>query len=220
VPNLSFAAGTTIVLPGGAIIVPTNDTTPLGLYLEEAPDGISGYDLTVLWGDSAHGDIVIPVVFPPWAANTSVGTLPNYSVRVKALDLGNGVKPGDTNILLGTFNLKGNISTFNSTIDFKVVVNRLDGDGVSGPVDTNSVPATIAVVRLLPFPGNVNHPNDPYGDQKYWDVNGNGGLDFNDVTTYFQNMDWIEDNQFIPFFDYNGNTYIDFNDVILLFQEV
>jgi PKD repeat protein len=82
------------------------------------------------------------------------------------------------------------------------------------------VPATIAVVRLLPFPGNVNHPNDPYGDQKYWDVNGNGGLDFNDVTTYFQNMDWIEDNQFIPFFDYNGNTYIDFNDVILLFQEV
>ncbi|MGB4236138.1 MAG: PKD domain-containing protein [Methanoregulaceae archaeon] len=219
VPNLTFAAGTTMVLPNGDIIVPTNDTTPLRLYLEEAPNGISGYDITALWGDSVHGDIM-SVAFPWWAANTSVTTLPNYSARIKALDLGNGVNPGDTNQLLATFNLKGNISTFSSTIDFKAIVNRLDDDGVFGPVDTHSVPATISVVRLLPFPGISGHPTDPDGDQKYWDVNGNGEIDFNDVITYFLNMDWIESEQYIPFFDYNGNSYIDFNDVILLFHEV
>ena len=51
-------------------------------------------------------------------------------------------------------------------------------------------------------------------------MNGNGEIDFNDVITYFLNMDWIESEQYIPFFDYNGNSYIDFNDVILLFHEV
>jgi PKD repeat protein len=162
------------------------------------------------------------VMFPPWAANTSVSTLPYYLVRAKALDLGDDVNPGDMNILLGTFNLKGNISTFTSNIDFNVAVNRLDDDGAFGPIDTNSVPANLTVVQLLPFPGKMAPywPKDPYGDQIYWDVNGNGDIDFNDVTTYFQNMDWIEDNQYIPFFDYNGNSYIDFNDVILLFHEV
>ncbi len=219
VPNLSFAAGTTMVLPDGTIIVPTNDTTPLGLYLQEASDGLSGFDLNVFWGDSVHGDIM-SVLFPAWASNTSTSTLPYYLTQVRALDLRDDVNPGDMNILLSTFNLKGNISTFTSTIWFNVTVNRLDDDGTYGPIDTNSVPATITVVSLLPFPGKTNPPTDPYGDQIYWDVNGINGIDFNDVVTYFQNMDWIEDNQYIPFFDYNGNTFIDFNDVIVLFHEV
>jgi PKD repeat protein len=76
------------------------------------------------------------------------------------------------------------------------------------------------VVRLLPFPGKVNVPKDPNGDQVYWDVNGNGRIDFNDVTTFFQNMQWIRDTQYVPFFDYNGNGLIDFADLILLFHEV
>jgi len=51
-------------------------------------------------------------------------------------------------------------------------------------------------------------------------LNGNGHTDFADVILYFQNMDWIEDNQPLGCFDYNGNALIDFNDLILLFQEV
>ncbi len=210
IPNLSFAPG--------SLVVPTNDTTPIDLYLQEAENGLSGYDLDVFWTDSVHGDINA-VHFPLWAANKSHTPLPDYIVGIKAVDMSNQVNPGATNVLLATFDLEGNISTFMSTIEFNVSVNELDDD-FGNPIYTNNVPATITVVRLLPFPNKTRPPTDPFDDQIYWDVNGNGRIDFNDVTTYFQNMQWIRDNQYEPFFDYNGNGYIDFADLILLFNMV
>jgi PKD repeat protein len=197
--------------------VPTNDTTPLKLYLQVADNGLSGYDLSVFFGDVAAGNITPPVNFPAWADNqTVIGTLPGPEVNIMALDLPPSmVNPGDSNILLATFNLTG---LEPQVMWFNVTSNELDdNDGV--PISTNSVPANLKIVRLLPFPGK-NIPIDPDGDQLYWDVNGNGIIDFNDVATYFQNMQWTRDNQYLPFFDYNKNGYIDFNDVIRLFQRV
>ncbi len=51
-------------------------------------------------------------------------------------------------------------------------------------------------------------------------MNGNGAIDFADVVKYFQNMQWIRDNQYWPFFDYNNNGLIDFADLIMLFNKV
>jgi PKD repeat protein len=215
-PNLTFAAGSTIVLPNGTIIVPTNDTTPLNLFLQETENGLSGYDLFVFFGDTAAGNITPPVKFPAWAANKSVGSLPAPNVTIKAVDMFDQVNPGATNVLLASLNLTGLEPI---AMWFNVTPNELDDD-FGNPISTNNIPANIKIVRLLPFPSKVNAPKDPFGNQIYWDVNGNGNIDFNDVTTYFQNMQWIRDNQYVPFFDYNGNGLIDFNDLILLFQQV
>jgi hypothetical protein len=215
-PNLSFMAGSTIVLPNGTIIVPTNDTTPLYLFLQEADNGLSGYDLYLRFGDVAAGNITHPVVFPGWADINTSTPLPGPDVTIQAVDLtGTGPGIGATNVLLAWFNLTG---LEPMEVWFNVTPNQLD-DKFGSPFSTNSVPAELKIVRLLPFPGK-SIPIDPDGDQLYWDVNGNGYIDFNDVITYFQNMQWIRDNQFVPFFDYNGNTYIDFNDVVRLFQKV
>jgi PKD repeat protein len=216
VPNLTFSPG--------ILVVPTNDTTPITLKLQVAEYGLSGYDLNVFWDDSVHGDITA-VQFPPWATNTSYTPLPNYFVQIQAVDLINQVNPGAMNITLATFNLTGNISTFQSTINFNVTPNQLDDDD-GNPIFTNTIPANITVVRLLPFPGKTLPPTDPDGNQLYWDVNGNGNIDFDDVVTYFQNMQWIRDNQYRPFFNYNGNLEvapnygIDFADLIMLFNKV
>jgi PKD repeat protein len=210
VPNLSFAPDT--------LVVPTNDTTPIDLYLQAADNGLSGYNLSVYWGDSAHGNIT-GVDFPFWATNKSHTPLPDYIVGITAVDMLNQVNPGAMNVLLASFDLEGNITTFNSTIDFNVTVNELDDD-LGNPIVTNNVPATITVVRLLPFPNKNKPPTDPFEDQVYWDVNGNGKIDFNDVTVFFKNMQWIRDNQYVPFFDYNSNGLIDFDDLIELFHMV
>jgi PKD repeat protein len=210
IPNLYFSPDT--------LVVPTNDTTPITLYLQEAENGLSGYNLTVFWLDSVHGNITA-VQFPPWATNKTKTPLPDYIVNITAVDMLNQVNPGATNITLATLDLEGNISTFMSTIDMNVSVNELDDD-FGNLINTNNIPATITVVRLLPFPNKVKPPTDPFDDQVYWDVNGNGKIDFNDVTTFFQNMQWIRDNQYEPFFDYNGNGNIDFADLILLFNKV
>jgi PKD repeat protein len=119
VPNLTFSPG--------ILIVPTNDTTPISLKLEVAENGLSGYNLLVKWDDSVHGNIT-GVIFPPWALNSSYTPLPDYLVTIQAVDLMNQVTPGAMNIQLATFNLTGNISTFQSNTSFSVIGNELDDD--------------------------------------------------------------------------------------------
>ncbi|ACL16101.1 hypothetical protein [Methanosphaerula palustris] len=74
--------------------------------------------------------------------------------------------------------------------------------------------------RALAVPGSSKVPTDIDGDGLCEDINGDGVLDFNDVVLYFNQMDWIADNEPVSLFDYNGNGEIDFNDVIWLFNRV
>jgi PKD repeat protein len=92
---------------------------------------------------------------------------------------------------------------------------------VSNANGTDSKLATINVSSApsIPvLPGCTNPPTDPDHDGHYEDVNGNGINDFNDVSAYYDNMEWIEENATPAFFDYNNNSLIDFNDVVKLYD--
>jgi PKD repeat protein len=81
----------------------------------------------------------------------------------------------------------------------------------------------ITVMRhVVQFPGCVNEPLDPDHDGRYEDINGNGRLDFHDVVTLYQNMQWVRDNTEVGTdpFDFNGNGRLDYDDVVLLYYEV
>jgi serine protease AprX len=78
--------------------------------------------------------------------------------------------------------------------------------------------STIINVTLPPFPGYTNPPTDPNHDGFYEDINGNGQLDFDDVVAYYDNMDWITQNNLTKYFDYNRNNQIDFDDVVKLYD--
>jgi PKD repeat protein len=82
-------------------------------------------------------------------------------------------------------------------------------------VDPETTPPAV-----VPLPGVANLPTDPDGDGLYEDLNGNGRADFADLSLYFYEMEWISDNEPVPFFDMNGNGRIDFNDISLLFAEL
>jgi chitinase len=77
-------------------------------------------------------------------------------------------------------------------------------------------PVTPPVVDL---PGQIHLPTDPDKDGLYEDLNGNGRLDFADVTLFFGQMDWIAANEPVAAFDMNGNGRIDFNDIVMVFRE-
>ncbi|WP_226011996.1 hypothetical protein [Halomicrobium salinisoli] len=68
--------------------------------------------------------------------------------------------------------------------------------------------------------GNDERPTDPDGDGEYEDINGNGEVDYDDVVTYFDNMesDAMTDNA--EYYDYNGNGEVDYADLVDLFGEV
>jgi PKD repeat protein len=92
--------------------------------------------------------------------------------------------------------------------------NRLSASGSSGYAVIGQAPA------VLTIPGQANAPTDFDGDGLYEDMNGNGGLDFNDVQIFFRQMDWIAENEPVALFDFNHNSGIDFNDIQLLFRRI
>jgi hypothetical protein len=109
----------------------------------------------------------------------------------------------------------------NPTHIFSVVGNYAVNLTVSNGNGTTSKLATIAVLSGQPipvFPGYSKPPTDPNHDSLYEDVNGNGILDFDDVSAYYDNMDWIGNNAPVALFDYNKNGLVDFDDVVKLYD--
>ncbi|WP_226011525.1 serpin family protein [Halomicrobium salinisoli] len=81
----------------------------------------------------------------------------------------------------------------------------LEGDGVSeGPPAVGDGPA----------------PTDPDDDGRYEDLNGNGEVDYDDVVTYFENMDESSMTDHVDAYDYNGNGDLDYADLVDLFGQV
>jgi len=76
------------------------------IVLDQAPDGLSGYDLVLSLATPGVAEIT-NVVYPSWAnINTPVGT-PNQSVLLQAADGNKNEEAGATGILLATVTVKG-----------------------------------------------------------------------------------------------------------------
>ncbi|WP_440951116.1 NosD domain-containing protein [Methanosphaerula subterraneus] len=71
-----------------------------------------------------------------------------------------------------------------------------------------------------PIPPNQLAPTDPDRDRLYEDLNGDGRLDFADVTIFFNQMDWMGAQEPVQLFDFNGNQRIDFADIAALFSRL
>ncbi len=97
--------------------------------------------------------------------------------------------------------------------------NRFGSSSTTLQVHAGDPPYT-PVPGVIPLPGQSAPPTDPHRERLYKDLNGNGGIDFDDVVLYFNNMDWINDNEPGSAFDFNSNGGIDFNDVVLLFNQL
>jgi PKD repeat protein len=188
------------------------------MYLELAEFGLSGYNMTVYFDDSNAANFT-DVTFPPWAGTRSLdSSLPAPTIHVKAADTGDQVQPGDTDILMLTFLAEG---LNEMPAEINVTINKMNTD-TGGDLVSHVIPCEVRIVDLLPIPDPyvVGLPTDPDGDQLYWDLNGNGEIDFPDLILYFNYMWWIEANEPIVLFDYNGNGNIDFNDLILLYNKI
>ncbi len=92
---------------------------------------------------------------------------------------------------------------------------RFAGDGENlDYVAFTAVPAT----TLQPVPPSTLLPTDPNHDGVYEDLDGNGFADFNDVVLFFNQMDWIAENEPLAAFDVNRNGQVDFEDIVRVFS--
>lgn len=192
-----------------------NTETAFNITIDDLPNGLSGYNITVSLSNSSVAEIEA-IEFPEWALLHQNSSLPSSSAWVKAVDLDDEVKEGERNVVLATITIKAlNEGITSINID----VNKLDDDN-GYPINVSIQDGILNVIGLQPLPGFENPPTDPDNDGLFEDLNGNGLIDFDDVVEYFKHFEWIENNYAVNFIDFNLNSRIDFDDVVELFKEV
>jgi PKD repeat protein len=98
------------------------DSAQANIHLDQAPQGLSGYNITITVDNQNIGEIV-GISFPSWASITDNSSIPANSIWIKGLDLSEQIQPGSINVSLGTLTLRGD-QIGSSVID--ITINQMD----------------------------------------------------------------------------------------------
>jgi hypothetical protein len=142
------ANATTIAADNG-FISSLGATTTIRITLDEAPNGLSGYTVTVSLSAPAVAE-VIDVSFPDWGSLNDNSALPTDSLWMKAVDLDHEIEAGATDIELGTVTIRGDAQ---GTCAVTVTIDRVDDDdgnpmSCSASAGALTVGGTSAVFRV------------------------------------------------------------------------
>ena len=116
----------------------TGETQSYDVVLDSAPQGLSGFNITIAIENSAVAEI-FEVSFPAWANPKSNGTVPSASVWCKATDLAG--QSGTQNIILCTVQVHA-LGT--GTTNINLVSVKVE-DTVGGKYDPSLVPSVLTV---------------------------------------------------------------------------
>ncbi len=183
-------------------------TNQYDIVLEEAPDGLSNYGITLfLPTDSAQ---VVEVTSPEWTTVTeSIKT--SNSIWLEASDVKDNVKPNSSDITLAMVKLRG-ISEGSELLKLKIVYLYDDNDSTIDYIEGSQF-IKVETVTI----GGEYQPNDLDSDSLYEDVNGDSSFNFGDITNFFEVFGSIaSENK--PYFDFNGDNSVNFGDVVKLFN--
>ncbi|WP_440949552.1 C1 family peptidase [Methanosphaerula subterraneus] len=226
-PTYTITTAPTTIAPATLGLSPKETSVKSGgnlsldLNLTPSDNGLSGYVLTIS-SDNPEVAAITSAELPVWAGMTGVSTLPSSDVTIRGSDLSDRVSRGAETVSLAHLGITaGKAGTARLTM---TVTGLSDDRGLSIP--TTTVPAVITVEApevgpgLVPVQSNGDQPTDPDHDGLCEDLNGNGVTDFNDVTLFFNQMDWIGAHEPVEAFDFNKNGQIDFGDIVVLFERV
>ena len=164
---------------------------------ETAVFDLSPYDGRT-WTSTAGGHAVLVVGYddtdsanPYWTVLNSWGT-------------SNGQRPH------GTFRLSMNLN-YDGTYRGSFAIPSTEWQTLA--IEFADAPAP----AVLPVPPSSSPPRDLDGDGRFEDVNGNGRVDFADVTLLYNAIAWCASSEPTGVFDFNQNGRLDFADVVALF---
>ena len=215
----------------------------MSLYLNSAPKGLAGYNLTVnFWNNPPTTPVanITNVSRPEWIPENvhifevSDLALDGYNATFQGADIILAINPGALNVRLANITLHAN-QIGNSTLHICARNMLTDDDGHNMTLCPEDANLTIYVERLQPLPGSIVPPpapmipTDPNGDGLYEDVNGDHVYNYYDVIDFFTYLWWITDNfgpitddtnEYQPFFDFDHNGVVNYMDVVTLYYNI
>ncbi|MFA5296516.1 MAG: hypothetical protein WC382_13500 [Methanoregulaceae archaeon] len=145
-----------------------NNSNYLGLMLDEAPEGLSGYSLEISVSDPSVATIT-GVSFPSWAELNSTTKIPAGSCVISAIDLENEVRPGTKDIPLADVMITG---AQRGSADIAITVTRMDdhsGGHISPVVQSAEIAVENNCIQFTVLPAVIEdddpvHPNQEVDD--------------------------------------------------------
>lgn len=229
--------GGRITVDDVSMLVKGKEATTI-ITLDSAPQGISGYKLTIELENCQIADItkVEPLRnFAPVASNDSQ-TRCSWTITAFDSNAVEDVVPGERDIQLARVTFTSSPST-TGTSAINVIVQRLDDDDgmflkpdvEPGTLNVTTCPSSNANVPI-PFPLKTGPPNDLDEDLFCDDLNGNNRLDFDDAVILAHCFDALKDQadgpvaaecsksgvDYTSAFDFDRNNALNFNDAVRL----
>lgn len=126
-----------------SVVINESETADVIISIDNLPNGLAGYIFTVEIGGGEIAEIT-QISFPEWASLNNATDVPSTAVRINAVDMSLGVKPGSNNVILATITAKGK-SSGSTTIYLKDIQIDADGGNLLDPILN---PGTITVRSL------------------------------------------------------------------------
>ena len=215
----------------GNVNVAAGGTTTADVILDSVDpiNGTSGYTIQLDFANPAIAQITAVRYNSALKGLTIDPAVPFTSHQnIDWTDLDEVLEPGTggSNIVLCTLTIQG-LSSGTTTIKPTFIMFEGDGMGAADQITSSSIDhptitvtgTTTAARTPVSIPGIASLPADPDHDGHYEDLNGDGKITFSDVSLFFTNLQWIEDNEPVSLFDINSDGAIDFGDIIQLYQK-
>jgi PKD repeat protein len=119
--GVPITTGDTLYIRNATVQAP-GDTVIVNIMLDEAPMGLSGYNLSVTLLNPGVGEIV-GVTFPDWATFTTNSSVPADTIIIRGVDSGQQIVPPSYNVSFGTLTLRGDQA---GTSILNITINILD----------------------------------------------------------------------------------------------
>lgn len=196
--------------------IPEGLSRRVRLEVREFDPGFAGADLTVRFPS-----VVEPTAIE--AGNAFEGqretAIDGNAVRLRVADVSDAITATDDRFVLGTVVLDGVTEGSGQVTIQSQAVDADGGSAVELSLSAACDELGVASEQTCPTVGG-QETTDPDGDGQCEDLNGNGRTDFDDVTSYFEQLDADGVRNNVGAFDFNENGRIDFDDVNALFEEV
>ncbi|MDN7025303.1 hypothetical protein FGU65_10430 [Methanoculleus sp. FWC-SCC1] len=163
--GVSAVSGLTVT--AGTVQIPNvGETTTLSIILDEAPNGLSGSNVSVSLDDPSIAEF-IDVTYPDWMTLSASNSFPSDTVFIKGVDLHDKAMPGATSISLGTVTVRGDAVGVSAVA---VSIEQIDDD-FGAVVDPTSVSGSVTVDSAqqmdLPLKTGWNLVSIPFSNAEY-----------------------------------------------------
>jgi len=136
----SCSAAPALIFQPGSVSIVSGGVSTLNLTLNEAPEGLAGYDCVVRVVNPGIGEIS-GVSYPAWAEMHNTTALADGGLRISGVDIQGAIGPGSTGIVLATLTVQGS-----SAGSSAVTVSSVNMDADRGGMITPSLASATLIV--------------------------------------------------------------------------